>query len=572
MRAMRRIDSWFNPATGLGTSEDKTTFTQFDLRFHARDYPLWEALHTGDPIFGKIANKRPREAFRPGYQLKGPNLKPEDAEELQRLASQIGSGTPDDPTLDAAIIEAWSLANAQGGAAIVLRTTDMRDEEPLSAKATVTGFTVAAAQDIWPEFEASAFFTTGMRRTDWFLLAGLVRVHKSRVFPFFGDYAPLRTRLHLNGWGISKFVKPYRLVQLYMQGLGSVGQLLSDASQAVWEIGGLWAMVTEETLEGALAARMALYERNRSSGKAIMVDKETEGFRREPTPFTGIAESLGELKSSLAMAADMPETELFGRSSAGMNATGEGERIKWYDSIDQERKSDVAPQMVRLYAIIARQHNKPEPSSIGWGALYEPSAKEKAEVEKLQMETRTIAIENGTLSVEESRAESAAGGELFSSVDPKIAADEARALQNGPDFGERDPNEEPETEKTEGEAMPKADKVTIPLTPTDVAEVVKVDEARASLDLPAIGGTDGGAFIGAFKVRQQAATAAAVALEFPGATIETESATTKGKGVPAPTPPPVPGSAPTPPPKPTELPAPKGEGEPADKPATEPEK
>jgi hypothetical protein len=78
-------------------------------------------------------------------------------------------------------------------------------------------------------------------------------------------------------------------------------------------------------------------------------------------------------------------------------------------------------------------------------------------------------------------------------------------------------------------ALPEAS-ATVTITPSDVATIVTVDEARASVGLPPIGGTDGGLTISQYKAKY-------------AATVSTAAAASAGDGVPPKpqAPPPAPG-------------------------------
>jgi phage-related protein (TIGR01555 family) len=524
-----RSDGWSNALTGLGTDRDKTTAARFQRSAWEFDYELFTALWEGDPIFGKIANVLPSEAMRAGYTLQGAT--PEDLKRVEEEAALIGSEDPENPRVDAAILHAWQLSRALGGSAILIRTEGEIVGEPLAGR--VVGLTVLDRQEIMPEWATDPTLINRMRRTDYYMTAG-VRVHASRVIPFYGEPTTRSGRVARGGWGLSYFSKPYRIVELYMQGLGGAGHLLTDAGQAVWKIGGLWRMAAQDDpeSENAIRTRIQLFETLRSSIRAIIVDKDTEDFTRVPTPMSEVPQTLQELKSAVAMAAAMPETKLWGRSPAGMNATGESDHAEWRGAVDHVRTTEIGPRILRLYSAIAAGVGAAPPEAIEWGPLSSPTPKEAAEVEKLRAEAATAAIDAGILSVAEGRAAFAGGGSVFGSIDPKLAAEELEAERRGPSFDK--PEGEPEDDKPEGE--PEDDKpeapsvVAIPLTPTDVAEVVRVDEARASLGLPPIGAEEGSAFIGAFKVRQQAATNAAVAAEFPSLSVSTETTAAPPKG------------------------------------------
>lgn len=80
--------------------------------------------------------------------------------------------------------------------------------------------------------------------------------------------------------------------------------------------------------------------------------KSTEGVTQLTTSLAGMAENVELFYLLVSSKTDIPYTELMGKSAQGMNATGEGDRRKWYDkcrSIQDETKDHI----LTMYGIIA---------------------------------------------------------------------------------------------------------------------------------------------------------------------------------------------------------------------------
>lgn len=501
--AIDRLDAWANVLTGYGTTGDKVAAASFYESGSLRDFDLFERLLTGDPIFGKIANKVPGEAFRPGFKLDGA---PDETAKVRAALDAIGDGTPGNPRFASALLEACVLSRATGGAGLILLGVNP-ESMPWQKGEPITGFRVAGARELLPApsgFKLTSIDADG--RTVNLLL------DRSRVLPFFGEYAPPRERARLRGWGISHFVKPMRTVQQLMTAYGSVAALLADPSQAVIQIEGLWESIAAKK-DQQVQKRMQLLDMNRSSGKALILDK-SESFKREATPFAGLAETLQELRALLALACDMPETELFGRSPAGMNATGENDLRKWYDSIDEWRVAKAAPAILDAAGRVADSINVPRPIGVTFGALYSTSAKELADIGKIVCETADTWISNGVLTpLQVLSSLSASKSGLFSAVDFEAVQKElSRELVT---YSETPDPETPDT-APQPDAAPA--QVSINLTPTDIAQVVTVAEARASQGLAPFTGVNAvynAMTVGEFAARKSAEVEAALAKEFP---------------------------------------------------------
>ena len=80
--------------------------------------------------------------------------------------------------------------------------------------------------------------------------------------------------------------------------------------------------------------------------------KNTEDVLQLTTSLTGFAENVEQAYLLISAKTDIPFTELMGKSASGMNATGEGDRRKWYDkcrSIQEDNKRNI----LVMYGIVA---------------------------------------------------------------------------------------------------------------------------------------------------------------------------------------------------------------------------
>ena len=123
--------------------------------------------------------------------------------------------------------------------------------------------------------------------------------------------------------------------------------------------------------------------------------------------FTGLQEVYDSMCLDLAGASHIPVTKLFGRSPAGMNATGESDLQNYYDYIDTLRESKLKPIIYRLLPIIAMSAwgAIPDDIDIAFPPLWTPTAKEVAEIAKAKAETIVAAFQAGLLDQSTSQKE-----------------------------------------------------------------------------------------------------------------------------------------------------------------------
>lgn len=80
--------------------------------------------------------------------------------------------------------------------------------------------------------------------------------------------------------------------------------------------------------------------------------KTTEDVIQLTTSLAGMAENVEEFYLLISAKTDIPYTELMGKSAEGMNATGSGDRRKWYDKCRSIQES-VKNNLLFMYGIVA---------------------------------------------------------------------------------------------------------------------------------------------------------------------------------------------------------------------------
>jgi hypothetical protein len=111
----------------------------------------------------------------------------------------------------------------------------------------------------------------------------------------------------------------------------------------------------------------------------------------------------------IASAASMPVTILFGRSPAGMNATGESDTRAWYDQVASERCEQLEPAIEELTEILMACDDGPTQGEIleGWciefPPLWQPTKVEQATAFKTEADA-LVALANAQIILPEEAA------------------------------------------------------------------------------------------------------------------------------------------------------------------------
>ena len=152
--------------------------------------------------------------------------------------------------------------------------------------------------------------------------------------------------------------------------------------------------------------------------------------------FTGLSDVHESMCLSLSGASRIPMTKLFGRSPAGMNATGESDLQNYYDYVDTLRQSKLSPRLRRLLPVLCMSAigTIPADLDISFPPLWTPTAREVAEIARDKAETIIHVFQSGLIQADTAQRElkklSDETGLFDSITDEEIAASAGRTYQD----------------------------------------------------------------------------------------------------------------------------------------------
>lgn len=372
-------DGLVNMVSRLGTGSDKSS--------HYRYFKSWTDQTQIDAayrtsIFRKAVDIPPSDMVREWRSYKGIDEEQITAIEAEEKRLDLRRKIREALILARKDGNAVILIGAGGNAASPLRPETIR-------KDGLKHINVLSKSDIYPrDRDRDPLSPNFDGPTYWELKnEARTRVHPSRVIKFTGN--PVRESFAWDGWGgESLFAVMERAVTNNDQIAGAIAALVDEAKVDVIKLKNLMANLSTADGENLLVRRFSAVNTLKSIVNAMVIDGDDE-YDQKTLTFVGLTDIQQGAQGIVAALADIPVTRMWGRSAAGMNATGEGDLRNYYDGIKSSQTVDLAPTISTLDECLfwSALGDRPDELFYEWNALYQLSEKEAAEVEKIYGET-----------------------------------------------------------------------------------------------------------------------------------------------------------------------------------------
>lgn len=404
-RALERVDGWANLVTGVGTAaRSKRVSFSADAILSEE---LIEQLYVGDAYANRICRVVPEEALRQGARVVTG-----DAGADAALAEHL-----DDFEVNTCLTRAWTWGRVFGGGAVLVGADDGRAPwEPLDLGAirAVRFLDVVDARELRPDRhytdeQARRFGepeTYRLQRTGGGGAHESAVWHRSRLVIFDGAPTTRRRRQFLHGWGESELQRLYTILQHFNGGWEATGTLLQQASEGVFKMKGLMAMMAADKKD-VLKRRLEMMDLARGVSRSVLLDDGEEYTRTEVGALTGVSDLLQKNLLLLSGAAEIPVTVLMGQAPAGLSATGESD-VRWfYDRTKAAQEQTLLPKHRRLVQILLAAKagptggRVPQRLDITYPPLWQPTPLEASTMRAAQATTDAAYITAGVLTPEE---------------------------------------------------------------------------------------------------------------------------------------------------------------------------
>ena len=353
-----RADGYVNMMNKYGTSKDTTEGYRFRAEPVVPD-ELLTMYYEGNGLFAKIIDTPAEEAIKHGFTLE--STKDQKIEDFYTEAL-------DELDWEETAMTAIRWARLFGGSIAVMMINDGRGiDEPLDWRSirSIDDIRVYDRSVIQPDYQSmfsydprDPFRTRGSRlgMPEFYHVTsrtGTFTVHDSRCLVFQNGILPENTTNSIYQlWGIPEYVRINRAIRDAEVAHGSATKLLDRSVQAVYKMKDLAAELATEEGEDRVLRRLQTIDMARGLLNSITIDSEGEDYDFRQFQFSGVSDVIDSTCNFLSALTSIPQTILFGRSPAGMNATGDADLENWYNYLERIQKRMVKKNLRYLLSVI----------------------------------------------------------------------------------------------------------------------------------------------------------------------------------------------------------------------------
>lgn len=438
--AVLTADAFSNPLFRLGYgSQSPLEATEYPLTRMTGNYALLNSLYRSSWIVQNVVGIIPDDMVRKWFVLTGA-VEPEAMRRFQQAQ--------EDTALRESVNEGLRWGRLYGGAAglIMLRGQEGMLDRPLDLESILPGtFQGLYILDRWcgitPEM-GLVYDGRGRMVPEYYAITGeggitVARVHHSRIIRFLGRELPYLERVAELYWGESEVEALYQDVVKHNNVAANMAALTFRANVDTMEVASLDQLFSlgsgemQRRFWNTMQAQSVM-----QSNFGLRLVNKGDQIKNTQYAFTGLDEVHEAMCLDLCGASRIPMTKLFGRSPAGMDATGEGDLQNYYDYVDTLRESKLRPILQQLLPVLAMSAwgCVPEGLDITFPPLWAPKADEMAKIAQDKAETIVTVFQAGLLQADTAQKElkrlADETGMFGSITDKEIQANAGKSYQD----------------------------------------------------------------------------------------------------------------------------------------------
>ena len=359
-------DSFQNPLARTGVfMPNLLEATDYPMTRFSRDWQTINSLYRSHWVVRRVIDVIPEDMTKNGYKITS-QVDPDALRKLETVFRRTSTHK--------GLLKGLKWGRLYGGAGALIMIDGQEDmlDQPLELDQVMPdSYKGLLVLDRWsgitpddgliedpssPEFGLPRTYTI----TSEVLERG-IHVHHSRILRFMGRPLPYLEEIAETYWGASELEHIIDELKKRDNVSWNIAMLTFMACLRVMKIEGMGMVLAtgnenaQRDLYNTIQSMNALMNNN-----SIQVLGENDSYETHQYTFGGVGEVYDRFMMDLAGAAETPVTKLFGRSPAGMNATGESDMQNYYDTIEEKQENELRPVYDKLLPIVMMS---------AWGAI-----------------------------------------------------------------------------------------------------------------------------------------------------------------------------------------------------------
>lgn len=394
-----RNDGWMNVITGLGIcgrDKKQSSFFRISNVFNRSEL---DQMYRSDGVLRLIIDLFAQEMIRQGWEVEG------DTE--GKIVAKL-----EELKVNQAMTNLIKWARLFGGSVCIM---GIADGLPLDQPVDERGIRDVQWLRVFDRYQAYSrdgtfesdlnspnygypnVYTINDNRT-----GAIFFVHYSRILRMDWNILPPRWQNFNQGWGDPLIQTIYEELRNYSTAFSNTATIFEDFVNSVLYIPNLAAIMASQCGDQSVMQRLNILNLAKSNTNTAILDGD-ERYEKLTTNVSGIADLLDRFMLALSAVTRIPVSLLFGRSPAGLNATGENDVRNFYDAVKQEQESKLRGVLEKLirYIMISKDGPfngvEPENWSLQFIPLWQNTEEQDALTRKLVAETDAIYIDRGVL-------------------------------------------------------------------------------------------------------------------------------------------------------------------------------
>ena len=236
---------------------------------------------------------------------------------------------------------------------------------------------------------------------------GSFRVHESRCLVFRNGVLPEQTSNSIyRFWGMPEYVRIRRALRETVTAHTDSVKLLERSVQAIYSMKGLATLLTTDDGENQVLKRLNVIDTARGILNSLVIDADGENYDFKTFQFSGVKDVIDATCNMLSALTNIPQTILFGRSPAGMNATGTSDFESYYNFVEKIQRLMLKRNLRTLLDVIFRAGIasgavEEEPDyKLEFNPLWSLSDTEQATVDQTKAQTAQIKAQTAQVYVD----------------------------------------------------------------------------------------------------------------------------------------------------------------------------